>query len=97
MFIIVSGEVGAYDEERLLNQLGERAVFGEMAILDPAPRAATITALSDTLLLQLHEDDLHELMQEQFEVTRGIIRVLTRFVRQRIDDISELTKQLESR
>ena len=41
MYIIVSGRVRVHDGERTINELGEREVFGEMALLDPAPRAAS--------------------------------------------------------
>lgn len=96
MFITIEGKVRVHDGNRTLNHLGARSVFGEMAILDPAPRAASITAVEDTHLLQLHQSDLNELMEEQFEVAQGIIRVLSRHLRLRIDDIKELQKQLET-
>jgi len=79
-----------------LNYLGERDVFGEMAILDPAPRVASITATKETRLLRLNQEPLYELMSERTEVAQGIIRVLSRHLRDRVQDINDLRVQLEA-
>ncbi len=50
MYVIVDGKVSVCDGERLLNYLGERDVFGEMALLDPEPRLATVIAEQPTRL-----------------------------------------------
>jgi CRP-like cAMP-binding protein len=55
-----------------------RDVFGEMALLDPEPRTASITAVADTLLLRLDQAPFYELMDEHHQIARGIIRMLTR-------------------
>jgi HEAT repeat protein len=96
MYIIVEGEVRVHDGERTLNYLGERDVFGEMAILDPAPRVASITATKETRLLRLNQEPLYELMSERTEVAQGIIRVLSRHLRDRVQDINDLRAQLEA-
>jgi alkyl hydroperoxide reductase subunit AhpC/uncharacterized protein (DUF924 family) len=50
-FLIVSGTVevriGAGDRARILGLLGPGEVFGEMSLIDPAPRSATVIAMSD--------------------------------------------------
>ena len=38
MYIIVEGRVRVHDGDRTLNYLEKPAVFGEMSVLDPAPR-----------------------------------------------------------
>ena len=42
MYIIIEGKVRVYDGERTIAQLGERDIFGELALLDPEPRFASI-------------------------------------------------------
>jgi hypothetical protein len=96
MYIIVEGEVRVHDGEHTLNYLGERDVFGEMAILDPAPRVASVTATKETRLLRLNQEPLYELMSERTEVAQGIIRVLSRHLRDRVQDINDLRVQLEA-
>lgn len=89
LYVIVEGEVRVHDGESTLNHLGERDVFGEMALLDPAPRSASVTAVADTLLLRLDAEPFYELMDDRIEIARGIITVLTGRLRDRMRDLEE--------
>lgn len=102
MYIIADGSVRVHEGPRTLNALGEGEVFGEMALLDSAPRSATVTAVSPTRLFRLEQRDLYSLMSEELEVARGIIRVLSGHLRARVNDLSkvhdrkeEIEKELE--
>ncbi len=90
MYVIISGSVRVHDGENTLNNLGEKDIFGEMAVLDPRPRVASITAVEPTRLLRLDRPSLYELMDKHSEVAHGIIRVLCGHLRDRIADINEL-------
>lgn len=90
LYIIVSGEVRIHDGDYTLNTLGESEVFGEMALLDPEPRMAAATAEMDTLLLRLEQAPFYELMDTRSEVARGVIRVLSRRLRQRVQEVAAL-------
>jgi ATP/ADP translocase/HEAT repeat protein len=94
MYIIVDGEVRVYDGSHTLNHLHARDVFGEMALLDPEPRVASVTALADTRLLRLDQEPFYELMEEHNQVARGVIRMLTRHLRARVRDLAEARAQL---
>jgi CRP-like cAMP-binding protein len=99
LYMILDGKVRVHDDGRLLNYLGERDVFGEMALLDPEPRLASVTAVEATRLFRLDQAPFYELMAERPEVATGIIRVLTGHLRNRVRDIAQLNariKELES-
>ncbi len=62
MYKIISGRVGVYSgygeaDELLLATLTAQSFFGEMALLNDAPRSATAVALEDTLLLVINEEN----------------------------------------
>lgn len=90
MYVIINGKVKAHDEAVTYNFLSERDIFGEMAVLDPEPRVASITAVEPTRLLRLDRTSLYELMDKHSDVAHGIIRVLCRHLRERIADIDTL-------
>ena len=69
-------------------------VFGEMAVLDPEPRVASVTAVEDTQLLRLDQEPFYELMEDQIAVAQGIIRVLSAHLRNRVRDVTELRAKL---
>jgi hypothetical protein len=96
MFIIVHGKVAVMDGERVLNTLGERAVFGELALLDTEPRSATIRATEDTLLFRLDQEPFYELMSDRVEVAMGTIQMLTGNLRARVREVMELHEERES-
>jgi AAA family ATP:ADP antiporter len=96
MYIIVDGQVRVHDGGRTLNYLGEGDVFGEMAVLDPEPRLASVTAVEDTRLFRLDQEAFYELMDDQIEVARGIIHVLSQHLRARVRDLNDLRTRLEA-
>jgi len=65
-------------------------VFGEMAMLDPEPRSASVTALEESLLLRIDNQPFYELMADRGEVALAIIQLLASYLRERLDDIRAL-------
>jgi CRP-like cAMP-binding protein len=77
-FVVARGEVevwrrppGPASEATVLARLGAGALFGEMALLSRAPRAATVTARRPTVLLLARKSALDELAAEQPDVGRA--------------------------
>jgi CRP-like cAMP-binding protein len=89
MYIIVAGRVRVHYGELIFNYLGMGDVFGEMAVLDPEPRSASVTAEEETHLLKLEQAPLYELMAGQPEVIRGVIHILSQRLRDRVQDMAE--------
>lgn len=96
MYVVVRGRLRVHDEARTLNELGERDVFGEMAMLDPEPRVASVTALEDALLLRIDHRPFYELLADRVEVAQGLIRLLAAYVRDRLGDIADLEQRLRA-
>ncbi|MFT3836444.1 MAG: cyclic nucleotide-binding domain-containing protein [Myxococcaceae bacterium] len=84
LYLVIDGKVRVHKQDRVIAELGERECFGEMAILDAAPRSATVTSLTDASLLKITRDDFQEIMTEKPEIAMGIIKVLTRRLRDAI-------------
>ncbi len=82
MYLIVDGKVKVHAGERVLAELGMKQCFGEMSILDAEPRSASVTALTDLTLLKIQRDDFTEILAEKPDISQGIIKVLTRRLRE---------------
>jgi len=95
MYILASGKVRVHDGAHTLNILTGDEVFGEMALLDPEARVASVTAEEDSVLLRLDQDVFYDLMTDRSEVARGIIQVLSHRLRERVRDINELRTHYE--
>lgn len=94
MYIIVEGVVEALDGDQVFTQMGERQVFGEMALLDGEPRTATIRTTQPTRLLRLDQEPFYELMEDRLEIARGVIHILLRRLRARTNDVIRLQAQM---
>lgn len=82
LFLIVEGTVKVHRGERELTRLGLRDVFGEMAVLDSEPRSASVTALEDSVVLKIARDDFRDILVERPQIAMGVIKVLTRRLRE---------------
>ncbi|MBM3214147.1 cyclic nucleotide-binding domain-containing protein [Candidatus Poribacteria bacterium] len=81
MYVVVSGRVAVHIGDQELVQLGERAFFGEMAVIDAEPRSADVTAVQDTITLRIGQKDLTSAMALEPDIARGVMRELSRRVR----------------
>ncbi len=56
--------------------LSEKQIFGEMSLMDDAPRAATVTALEDTLVSVIDRDEFNKQLRENPETLFPIMKSL---------------------
>ena len=81
MYVIVDGQVRVHSGERTILTLGPGKSVGELAILDPEPRVASVTAQEETHLFRIAKDAFEEVMADRPEIAQGIIRALCQRVR----------------
>ncbi|HEY3805988.1 MAG TPA: cyclic nucleotide-binding domain-containing protein [Kofleriaceae bacterium] len=84
LYFVVDGRAAVHKSGRQLAELGHRAVFGELALLDPGPRSATVEAVTDLHLLKIGRDEFVEILASRPEVPLGVIKMLARRMRETI-------------
>jgi CRP/FNR family cyclic AMP-dependent transcriptional regulator len=87
MMVVVHGKVrivalSENGSEVMLNLIGPRELFGEMAVLDGGPRSADAIALADTEVLTLHRAELRQFVLAHPSVALDLMAVLCRRVRE---------------
>lgn len=96
LFLIIEGQVSVemYKDHftATLAVLEKGAFFGEMALLDEAPRSASARALEPTKALALYRNDLNRLIQSDPETACHIYRALARIVGDRLRSTNELVQ-----
>ncbi len=76
VFVVVSGALEVKKDGRKLREVSRGAVFGEMALLDGAPRSASVEARTASRVLKIPRAEFDALLDEYPEIARGIIRTL---------------------
>jgi CRP-like cAMP-binding protein len=76
LYAIVEGRVKIHRGDRTIVELGPGATVGELAVLIPAPRAASVTAIEPTHVLRVDQAVLDELLVERPELALGVIAEL---------------------
>jgi CRP-like cAMP-binding protein len=76
LYVVVSGRVRVHRGDRTLVELGPGSAVGELAVLVPEPRVASVTALEPTLLLRVNKVVLDELLADRPELASGVIAAL---------------------
>jgi CRP/FNR family cyclic AMP-dependent transcriptional regulator len=78
VYLIESGTVDVTHEEQLIAKLGPGDVVGEIALLDPQRRTATVTATSAVRTVALSVDDFASMDEEMPEITKQLREIAER-------------------
>lgn len=81
MYILVDGQVRVHRGERTILTLGPGKSVGELAVLDPEPRSASVTALAETHLFRIERTAFDEVMADRPEIARAVIQALCQRLR----------------
>jgi Cyclic nucleotide-binding domain len=81
LFIVKKGSVSLRDGIVELSVAKEQDFFGELALLDNEPRAASAVTLEQTSLLRLRSADFRELMARRPQIQERVLKVVVRRLR----------------
>ena len=81
MYIIVEGSMRVHSQGQKIIHLEAGSIVGELAILDPEPRTASVTAIDDCFLFRIDKEPFDEVLADRPEIALGVIRTLSRKVR----------------
>lgn len=86
VYVIASGKVKVVTtstdgKEFILTVLGAGQVFGEMALVEEAPRSASVVTLTAVELLAIKREDFHHLLNTSPGISRSLLAILSRRLR----------------
>lgn len=96
-FVIESGRVEVFKEQggkRVhIAYLEKGATFGEMSMVDDLPRSATVVAVEETLVRELHRDSLHSTMRDHPDTVIKLLKSIFERLRESNAQLTRLTSQ----
>lgn len=81
-FLVLSGELLVTQDGKQRNRLGPNDHFGELALLDPAPRSATVTTVGEAELAALSVRMFRVLLKEMPQISAGLLGSLASQLRE---------------
>lgn len=81
MYFIFKGKVSIHDGTHNLAVLGENEIVGELSVLDAENRSASATTIDECILLKLEQEPFYEILMNNAEVLKGILKTLCRRIR----------------
>lgn len=76
LYVVAAGRYEISKGEAKLRTIDVGAVFGELALLDGAPRMASVRCVEPGHLLRIPRAEFEALLDESPEIARGVIRTL---------------------
>ncbi len=68
LFVVLTGRVKVHSGDTSLVELGPGQHFGEMALIDKAPRSASVTAVEESRLLAIKRRDFFDMIRKDHDV-----------------------------
>jgi len=98
MYVLREGQVkvtklSSDGREKILELLEAGDFFGEMSLLDSAPRSATVKTMREARVLALSRNDFLSLLRRSPDLAMAVIQELTRRLRQVDEQASSLSFQ----
>jgi signal transduction histidine kinase len=85
MYLILSGRCKVHDGEHQVAELKKGEFFGELSLLDSEPRSMSVSTLEPSVLGSIRHAEFYEVLKQFPEMTRDIIAVLNRRLRNQND------------
>ena len=81
LYVVQSGTVEIRIGDRVIETVSENGIFGEMALIDAAPRSATAVAAGDVRLVPVAQKQFLFLVSQTPFFALNVMRVLARRLR----------------
>ena len=81
MFAIAEGRVELSHAGAIIDDFGPGSIFGEMALIDDAPRSATATATTAARVVRVDKDHFNYLVQEHPTFALQVMTVMAERLR----------------
>ncbi|MFZ5482333.1 MAG: cyclic nucleotide-binding domain-containing protein [Myxococcota bacterium] len=88
-FVVAEGEVEVRARGRTLTRLGVGQHFGEIALVRPSGRTATVVATRATRLVSIDRADFESLVTRRPDLGARVLRELLRAMAERLADLTE--------
>lgn len=94
MYIVARGIIRVHDEHQVFDLLQKGQTIGAYAVLGVVPRPASVSGMTQALLLEFTQDMFDNLVVKHAEVTKGFCSAVVKHL---LDEVEQANKILEKK
>lgn len=95
MFLILSGQTAVHRGPQTFATLAAGELFGEMSLVEPVARSASVTAMSPTFVFRLPHDALRTLISQDAQVASVLLVQIVRVLSERLRRANQLLSSVD--
>ena len=95
LFLILSGQVAVHRGPQTFATLQGGEFFGEMSLVEPAPRSATVTSMQATFLFRLPHDALRELISTDAQASSILLVQVVKTLSERLRRANQMLSSVD--
>lgn len=90
LYLVLTGSVGVSKNSQALAQLASGEFFGEMALIEPAPRSASVHAIEPTFVFRLPYTALQSLLGDDNAAFNAVLVQIVKTLSERLRRANDL-------
>jgi len=95
LFLVLSGQVAVHRGPQTFATLAGGEFFGEMSLVEPSPRSATVTSMTATFLFRLPHDALRELISGDASAASVLLVQIVRTLSDRLRRANQMLSSVD--
>jgi len=95
LFLILSGQTAVHRGSQTFATLAAGELFGEMSLVEPVARSASVTAMSPTFVFRLPHDALRTLISEDAQVASVLLVQIVRVLSERLRRANQMLSSVD--
>jgi CRP-like cAMP-binding protein len=95
LFLILSGQAAVHRAGKTFATLGGGDLFGEMSLVEPVPRSASVTAMSPTFVFRLPHDAMRALIAEDSQAASVLLIQIVKVLSDRVRRANQMLSSVD--
>jgi CRP/FNR family cyclic AMP-dependent transcriptional regulator len=95
LFLILSGQTAVHHDGKTFATLGGGDLFGEMSLVEPVPRSASVTAMSPTFVFRLPHTALRALISEDSQAASVLLVQIVKILSDRLRRANQMLSSVD--
>lgn len=95
LFLILSGQIAVHRAGTTFATLGAGELFGEMSLVEPVPRSASVTAMSAAFVFRLPHDALRDMISEDSQAASVLLVQIVKTLSERLRRANQMLSSVD--